>query len=74
MAVFSSQKLSGATGYAGLRSSTIQEYRTTAGRLCEAIEKRALRISDLDGATMERLRHHVLGEVHAVDQQSPPPA
>jgi hypothetical protein len=29
----------------------------------EAIEKRALRISDLDGATTERLRHAVLSGV-----------
>ena len=42
----------GAQGYAAV---TIQEYRTIAGRLCEAIEKRALPIGDLDGATTERL-------------------
>ena len=36
----------GTHGYAAV---TIQEYRTIAGRLCEAIEKRALRIGDLDG-------------------------
>ena len=35
-----------------------------AGRLCEAIEKRALRIGDLDGATTERLRHAVLSGIH----------
>jgi len=50
----------GAQGYAAV---TIREYRTIAGRLCEAIEKRALRISDLDGATTERLRHAVLSGV-----------
>jgi integrase/recombinase XerD len=50
----------GAQGYAAV---TIQEYRTIAGRLCEAIEKRALRIGDLDGATTERLRHAVLSGV-----------
>ena len=50
----------GAQGYAAV---TIQEYRTIAGRLCEAIEKRALRIGDLDGATRERLRHAVLSGI-----------
>jgi integrase/recombinase XerD len=50
----------GAQGYAAV---TIQEYRTIAGRLCEGIEKRALRIGDLDGATTERLRHAVLSGV-----------
>jgi hypothetical protein len=34
----------GAQGYAAV---TIQEYRTIAGRLCEAIEKRALGAGDL---------------------------
>ena len=50
----------GAQGYAAV---TIQEYRTIAGGLCEAIEKRALRIGDLDGATTERLRHSVLSGI-----------
>jgi integrase/recombinase XerD len=50
----------GAQGYA---AATIQEYRTIAGRLCEAIEKRALRLGDLDGATTERLRHSVLSGI-----------
>ena len=50
----------GAQGYAAV---TIHEYRTIAGRFCEAIEKRALRVGDLDGATMERLRHAVLSGV-----------
>jgi integrase/recombinase XerD len=63
MAVVSSQNFSGTTRCAGLRRVTIQEYRTIAGRLCEAIEKRALRIGDLDGATTERLRHAVLSGV-----------
>ena len=44
-------------GYAAV---TIQEYRTIAGRFCDAIEKRGLRIDDLDGPTTERLRHSVL--------------
>jgi len=42
---------------------TIQEYRTIAGRFCDAIEKRGLRIGDLDPATTERLRHSVLSGV-----------
>jgi site-specific recombinase XerD len=50
----------GAQGYAAV---TIQEYRTIAGRLCEAIEKRALRTGDLDGAKTERLRHSVLSGI-----------
>jgi integrase/recombinase XerD len=50
----------GAQGYAAV---TIQEYRTIAGSLCEAIEKRALRIGDLDGVTTERLRHAVLSAI-----------
>jgi integrase/recombinase XerD len=47
----------------GYATVTIREYRTIAGRLCEAIEKRALRIGDLDGATTERLRHAVLSGI-----------
>ncbi len=50
----------GAQGYAAV---TIQEYRTIGGRLCEAIEKWALRIGDLDGVTTERLRHAVLSGI-----------
>ena len=50
----------GAQGYAAV---TIQEYRTIAGRFCEAIEKRALRVGDLDGVTTERLRHAVLSGI-----------
>jgi integrase/recombinase XerD len=50
----------GTQGYAAV---TIQEYRTIAGRLCEAIEKRALRIGDLDGVATERLRHAVLSGI-----------
>jgi site-specific recombinase XerD len=49
-----------AQGYA---SVTIQEYRTIAGRFCDAIEKRGLRIGDLNAATTERLRHAVLSAV-----------
>jgi integrase/recombinase XerD len=49
-----------AQGYAAV---TIQEYRTIAGRFCDAIEKRGLRIGDLDGVTTERLRHSVLSGV-----------
>jgi hypothetical protein len=40
-------------------AAMIREYRTMAGRFCDAIEKRGLRIGDLDGATTERLRHSV---------------
>jgi hypothetical protein len=50
-----------AQGYAAV---TIQEYRTIAGRFCDAIEKRCLRIGDIDGATTERLRHAVLSGVN----------
>ena len=50
----------GAQGYAAV---TIQEYRTIAGRFCEAIEKRALRVGDLDGVTTERLQHAVLSGI-----------
>ena len=50
-----------AQGYAAV---TIQEYRTIAGRFCDAIEKRDLRIGDLDAATTERLRHSVLSGVN----------
>ena|SRR5712692_4772443 len=49
-----------AQGYAPL---TVHEYRKMAGRLCEAIEKRALRVGDLDGATTELLRHAVLSGI-----------
>jgi hypothetical protein len=49
-----------AQGYAAV---TIQEYLTIAGRFCDAIEKRGLRIDELDGATTERLRHSVLSGV-----------
>jgi hypothetical protein len=49
-----------AQGYAAV---TIQEYRTIAGRFCDAIEKRSLRIGDLNPATTERLRHAVLSGV-----------
>lgn len=49
-----------AQGYAAV---TIQEYRTIAGRFCDAIEKRGLGIGDLDAATTERLRHSVLSGV-----------
>jgi hypothetical protein len=51
----------GAQGYAPL---TVHEYQKIAGRFCEAIEKRALRIGDLDGAAVERLRHAVLSGVN----------
>jgi site-specific recombinase XerD len=50
-----------AQGYAAV---TIQEYRTIAGRFCDAIEKRGLRIGDLDAATTERLQHSVLSKVN----------
>jgi integrase/recombinase XerD len=49
-----------AQGYAAV---TIQEYRTIAGRFCDAIEKRGLRIGNLDAATTERLWHSVLSGV-----------
>jgi integrase/recombinase XerD len=49
-----------AQGYAAV---TIQEYRTVAGMFCDAIEKRGLRIGDLDNASTERLRHSVLSGV-----------
>lgn len=49
-----------AQGYAAV---TIQEYRTIAGRFCDAIEKRGLRNSDLNGATTERLQHSVVNGV-----------
>jgi integrase/recombinase XerD len=49
-----------AQGYAAV---TIQEYGTITGRFCDAIEKRGLRIGDLDVATTERLRHSVLNGV-----------
>jgi len=49
-----------AQGYAAV---TIQEYRTIAGRFCDAIEKRSLGIGDLDGPAVERLRHSVLSGV-----------
>jgi hypothetical protein len=42
----------GAQGYA---PCTLYDYRSIAGRFCEAIEQRALRVDDLDGATTERL-------------------
>jgi integrase/recombinase XerD len=51
----------GAQGYAPF---TVHEYRKIAGRFCEAIEKRALCVGDLDGATVERLRHAVLRGVN----------
>ncbi len=47
----------------GCAAFTIQEYRTIAGRFCDAIEKRGLGIGDLDAATTERLRHSVLSGV-----------
>jgi hypothetical protein len=50
----------GAQGYAPV---TLHEYRKIAGRLCEAIEKRALRVGDLSGATTERLRQAVLSGI-----------
>jgi site-specific recombinase XerD len=50
----------GAQGYAPL---TVREYRLTAGRFCDAVEQRGLRVGDLDGATMERLRHAVLSGI-----------
>jgi hypothetical protein len=49
-----------AQGYALL---TVHEYRKIAGRFCEAIEKRALRVGDLDSATTELLRHAVLSGI-----------
>ena len=65
MAVVSSQNFSGATRRARLRGeSRSRNTESIAGRLCEAIEKRALRIGDLDGATTERLRHAVLSGIH----------
>src|SRR5260370_41322671 len=42
-----------AQGYAPL---PVHEYRKIAGRFCQAIEKRALRVGDLDSATPELLR------------------
>jgi integrase/recombinase XerD len=48
----------------GYSAVTIQEYRTIAGKFCDAIEKRDLRIGDLDGVTTERLRHSVLSGVN----------
>ena len=53
-------ELLGAQGYSPL---TLREYRLIAGRCCDAVEQRGLRVSDLDGATMERLRHAVLSGV-----------
>ena len=50
----------GAQGYA---PCTLYEYRSIAGRFCEEIEKRALCVGDLDGATTERLRHAVLNGI-----------
>jgi integrase/recombinase XerD len=50
-----------AQGYAAV---TVQEYRKITGKFCDAIEKRGLRIGDLDGATTERLRHSVLSGVN----------
>ena len=49
-----------AQGYA---PSTVHEYRKIASRFCEAIEKRALRVGDLDSATTELLRHAVLSGI-----------
>jgi hypothetical protein len=49
-----------AQGYAPL---TVHEYRKVAGRFCEAIEKRALRVGDLDSATTELLRHAALSGI-----------
>jgi integrase/recombinase XerD len=51
----------GAQGYAPV---TVHEYRKVADRFCEAIEKRALCVGDLDGATVERLRHAVLSGIN----------
>jgi len=47
----------------GHAAVTVQEYRTIAGRFCDVIEKRGLRIGDLDAVTTERLRHSVLSGV-----------
>jgi integrase/recombinase XerD len=47
----------------GYSAATIQEYRTISGRFCDIIEKRGLQVVDLDGTTMERLRHAVLSGV-----------
>jgi hypothetical protein len=55
-----------AQGYAVL---TIQEHRTIAGRFCDAIEKRRLRIGDLNPAATERLRHAVLSVVTGSDRR-----
>jgi integrase/recombinase XerD len=63
MAVVSSQNLLGRFAAQSYAAVTIQEYRTIAGRFCETIEKRVLRIGDLDVATTERLRHSVLSGV-----------
>jgi integrase/recombinase XerD len=47
----------------GYSRFTLREYESIAGRFCAAIEKRALRASDLDGATVERLQRAVLKQV-----------
>jgi hypothetical protein len=61
MALVSSQDVFVAPRRAGLHAAvTIQEYRTIAGRFCDAIEKRCLRIGGIDGAIPDRLRHAVL--------------
>ena len=59
----SSQNFPGATRRAGLRGSHQPGIPNDSGRLCEAIEKRTLQISDIDGATTERLQHAVLSGV-----------
>ena len=48
----------------GYTAVTIQEYRTIAGRFCDAIEKRGLKMGQLDAASTERLRHSVLRRGH----------
>jgi site-specific recombinase XerD len=40
----------------GYRAVTIKEYRRAAGRLCAAIEKRGLRVGNLNSTTTERLQ------------------
>jgi integrase/recombinase XerD len=47
----------------GYSRCTLREYQSIADAFCVAIEKRALRVDDLDGAATERLRQAVLKEI-----------
>jgi hypothetical protein len=60
MALVSSQDVFGAPRRARLRGSHDPGIPTIAGRFCDAIEKRCLRIGGIDGAIPDRLRHAVL--------------